>query len=345
MKRELSFPVSVVRLTGERVDYRISAVGSVEAFEHVQITARVGGAVERVLFKEGEAVKKGQLLAEIEPRRYQLAVVSAQAALARAEAGSLEAQREFERATKLQQEGVGTSADVSSWSTKIATSAAQASEAKAALGVAALNQREARVTAPIAGTIETRTVETGQYVQPGSVLATLIQRDPLLLRFQVTESEAPSLKSGMVVEFGAKGTSQRHSAKISHVAGAANDKSRMIPVLAEVSGDSSALRPGAFAEVKVPIGSEQDAIVVPETAIRPSERGFLGFVVVGDKAEERKLELGLRTEHGMVQVKHGLAKGELLVVRGGEALKDKAKVKVTERDARPGASATPVSKQ
>jgi membrane fusion protein (multidrug efflux system)/multidrug efflux system membrane fusion protein len=341
MKREMAFPVAVVRLEPTNVEYRINAVGSIEAFDHVQITARVGGAIERLLFQEGDTVKQGQLLAEIELRRYQLALNSAQASLARAEAARVEAEREHERAIKLNEEGVGTAAEVASWSTKIATSAAQAAEAKAAVGVAALNLREARVTAPISGTIETRSVETGQYVQPSTVLATLIQRDPLRLRFQVTETDAAALRESMVLEFGAKGGSQRYSARITHVGGAANEKTRMVPVLAEVLGDSSALRPGTFAEVRVPIRTEQDALVVPETAIRPSERGFLGFVVRGDVAEERKLELGLRTPEGLVQVKSGLSKGELLVIRGGEALKDKAKVKIAEQGGKPIASGSP----
>ena len=85
------------------------------------------------------------------------------------------------------------------------------------------------------------------------------------------------------------------------------------------------IRPGAFAEVTIPVG-QVSSPVVPQTAIRPSERGFLAYVVVGDAAEERVLELGLRTADGQVEVKKGLAVGEELVVRGAEALRTGAKI-------------------
>jgi multidrug efflux pump subunit AcrA (membrane-fusion protein) len=102
------------------------------------------------------------------------------------------------------------------------------------------------------------------------------------------------------------------------------------------------LLPGTFAEVTVPVGSAPDTPVIPETAVRPSERGFLAFVVEGDVAEERVLELGLRTSDGLVEVRQGLVPGEPLVVRGGEALQDGARVKVKAGSA-PGVAASGVA--
>src|SRR5688572_15685248 len=115
---EVIFPVEVRPIAMERVEYRVVAVGAVEAFENVQVTARVPGVLERLHFKEGDNVKEGALLAEIEPQRYQLAVASAQGSLARAQAAKAEAERELERAGKLAAEGVSTGAEVSTWQTK-----------------------------------------------------------------------------------------------------------------------------------------------------------------------------------------------------------------------------------
>jgi membrane fusion protein (multidrug efflux system)/multidrug efflux system membrane fusion protein len=344
-RREMRFPVAVSRITPAAVDYKVAAVGSIAAFEHIQITARVGGAVERVGFREGDVVKTGQLLAEIEPRRYQLALASALAGLQRAEVARLEAARERDRAQKLHAEGVGTSSDVAAWETKLAASSADEAQAKANVEMARLNARDARVAAPVSGTIETRAVETGQYVQPGAVLGTLIQRDPLLLRFNVAERDASALRLGMTVQLAVKGADAiPHAAKITHIGGAANEKSRMVPVVAEVTSEPQSLRPGAFAEVTVPIGASREALAVPETAIRPSERGFLAYVVDGDTAKERRLELGLRTPEGRVEVRAGLSAGELLVIRGGEALKDGVKVRVAELDGKsPPAGPRPAS--
>jgi multidrug efflux system membrane fusion protein len=335
---EVVFPVELKPVEPHRIEYRVSAVGSVEAFENVQVTARVAGVLERLHFKEGDAVKQGALLAEIEPQRFQLAVASAQATLERAKATKAEAERELERAQKLAAEGISTGIEVNTWQTKLVTAQAQEAEARAAHGMAALNLRDARLKAPLSGSIQTRSVQTGQYVQPGTVIATLIRRDPLLLRFKVTEAEAARLALGMDVNFRVSGSMTLHHAKTTFIAGAAESATRMVPVVAEVN-ENAELRPGAFAEVKVPVGTNDAALAVPETAIRPSERGFIAFVVEGNVARERIVELGLRTPDGLVEVVKGLKLGERLVVRGGEALKEGAKVKVAAARAAPSETA------
>ena len=335
---EVVFPVEVRTLAARRLEYAVAAVGAVEAFENVQVTARVAGVLERVTFKEGDTVKEGALLAEIEPQRFQLAVAAAQATLERAKAMRAEGERELERAQKLAAEGISTGAEVATWQTKLATALAQESEARAALGVAGLNLRDARMKAPFSGLIQTRSVQSGQYVQPGTVVATLIRRDPLLLRFKVTEAEASRLSLGAAAKFTVSGDQAPRAAKITFIAGSADTASRMVPVVAEIEADP-ALRPGAFAEVKVPVGANESALAVPETAIRPSERGFIAFVVDGTVAHERIVELGLRTPDGQVEVLTGLRAGDTLVVRGGEALREAAKVKVTAAKAQPSAAA------
>ncbi len=336
---DVVFPVEVRPVAAGRIQYRVTAVGSVDAFENVQVTARVAGVLERMHFKEGETVKQGALLAEIEPQRFQLAVTSAQASLESTRAAKAEAERELERAQRLAAEGLSTGAEVNTWQTKLLTTQAQEAQARATVALAALNLRDARLRAPLAGSIQTRSVQTGQYVQPGTVIATLIQREPLLLRFKVTEAEAGRLKLGMGAEFRVSGNQSTHHAKLTFIAGSAEAASRMVPVVAEIA-ENLDLRPGAFTEVTVPVGVNESALAVPETAIRPTERGFISFVVAGDVARERIVELGLRTPDGLVEVVKGLGVGDSLVVRGGEALKDGAKVRVSAAAAQ-AASAAP----
>jgi membrane fusion protein, multidrug efflux system len=169
-------------------------------------------------------------------------------------------------------------------------------------------------------------------VQPGVQLATLLRRDPLLVRFKVAEADAAQLKTGMQARFRVQSQTEEHSARIAHVAQAADDASRMVPVVAQVAPgqDHAALRPGAFAEVVVPIGATVEAAVIPEIAIRPSESGFLAFVVEDGIAKQRTLALGLRTADRKVEVRAGLKIGELLVVRGAEALRDGAAVRIVD---------------
>jgi RND family efflux transporter MFP subunit len=334
-----SFPVEVMAAEARQVEYSVSAVGSVDAFEQVQVTARVAGAVEAVRFAEGDVVKKGAPLIEIEVQRYNLAVRSAQASVERARAARMDAESILSRREKGAAEGIATQEDLQTARTKVATATADVATAESALSLAQLNLRDAYVRAPIDGTIQTRTVTTGQYVQPGTVLATLVKRDPLLLRFQVPEHESAELKPKMVARFKVRGLDRELTAEISSVAQSADMTTRMVQVVGQVSAPPPELRPGAFAEVTVPIGAKRDAPVIPQTAVRPSERGFLSFVIQDGKAQERVLELGLRTTDGLVEVKKGVVPGDAVVVRGAEALSDGVSVRIVP----PGGAGVPGS--
>ena len=340
-KGAMAFPVGVAPVASRAVEYVVTAVGSVDAFEQVQITARVAGAVEAVHFVEGDLVKTGKVLVEIEPQRFDLSARSARATMERATAAKDDAQRGLSRREKLLSEALVSAEELDAWRTKLAVAAAELSQAQAALALAQLNVRDSKVRAPADGVIQTRTVTTGQYVQAGTVLATLLQRDPLLVRFQVPEQDATSLKVDMRARFTVRGQAGTLEAKLTHVADAADPATRMVQVVAHVADPPAGLRPGAFAEITVPVGSTQDAAVIPETAVRPSERGFLAFVVRDDKAEERVLKLGLRTSDGLVEVRSGVRPGEMLVVHGAEALRDGAAVKV-QAEAAPGGGAKPL---
>jgi multidrug efflux system membrane fusion protein len=337
----LEFPVEVAPVEARSVEYSVNAVGSVEAFERVEITSRIPGAVERVHFSEGNVVGPGSLLVEIEPERYRLAVRSARATLEKAQASEAEAMTGLKRREMVnaQNPALVKEEDLDAWRTRVSTARAEVAQARSGVGLAELNLREAFVRAPAAGVIQTRNIQTGQYVQPGATLATLVRREPLLLRFQVPEQDAARIRPGMQARFSVRENARQYSAELTHVAAAADSTSRMVPVTARVDDrDRAELRPGSFAQVTVPVGSRVEAPVIPQVAVRPSERGFLAFVVEGDVARERELQLGLSTEDGRVEVRSGVKRGERLVVRGAEALRDGAKVRVTGGE---GAALTP----
>jgi len=339
----IQFPVEVARVQSENMVYAVNTVGSVEAFEKVQVTARVSGAVDRVLFAEGEFAQAGRTLVEIETERYRLAVESAQAAFEKAQASKADAEAGLKRRETVttQNPGLIPGEEVETWRTKVLTAASEVAQTRSSLNQAQLNLRDAFVKAPISGIIQTRTVQTGQFVQTGTVLATLVRRDPLLLRFRVPERDAVRIKPGQEARFRVREDSREFTAKVVHVAESADDASRLVDITANVhdTGDK-ALRPGSFAEITVPVAAVASAPVIPVSSVRPSERGFLAYVVEGDKAVERILKLGLRSPDGRVEVLSGLQGGESLVVRGAEALSNG----VTVRVAAPGAASAPAEK-
>lgn len=330
-RSRVMFPVEVAPVEVRTMVYSVGAVGSVDAFEKVQVTARVAGVVDRVLFAEGNTASVSQVLVEIEPERYRLAVESARAAYDKSLAAKADAEAGLKRreAVITQTPGLITGEEVETWRTKVRLAGSDVAQAKAALDQASLNLHDAYVRAPFSGIIQTRTVQTGQYVQVGTVLATLVRRDPLLLRFQVPERDAAQMHPGITATFKVRDDEREYSARIVHVGAAADETTRMVAVTAEVrdSGVAS-LRPGAFAEITVPVSTPHQNPVVPQTAIRPSDRGFIAYVVENDLAVERVLTIGMRTADGQAEVLAGLKPGDLLVIRGAEALRDGAPVRI-----------------
>jgi multidrug efflux system membrane fusion protein len=331
-RSKITFPVETQAVELRSLTYRVNAVGSVDAFEKVQVTARVSGVVDRILFSEGSYAKIDQILVEIEPERYKIAVEAAQANYEKAQASKADAEAGLKRRETVinQNPGLIPGEELETWRTRVLVAKSDVAQMKAALNQAALNLHDAYVRAPSSGILQTRTVQTGEYVETGTVLATLVRRDPLLLRFKVPERDAAQFRVGMPANFKIRNDEREFSSKIVHIAESADEGTRLVPVTAEVRDtNDGALRPGSFAEITVPVSSEKTSPVIPQTAIRASDKGFIAYVVENDAAVERILALGMRTADGQVEVLSGLKPGELLVIRGAEALRNGAPVRVS----------------
>lgn len=347
-KSRIEYPVEAAPVVTRSLIYTVNAVGSVDAFEKVQVTSRVSGVVDRVLFAEGNLAAVDQILVEIEPERFKLAVDVAQAAYDKALAAKADAEAGLKRRETVitQNPGLIPGEELETWRTKVRLAAADVAQTLAALNQAKLNLHDAYVRAPFRGILQTRTVQTGQYVQVGMVLATLIRRDPLLLRFSVPERSAAEIRPGQLANFKVRDNEKEYASKIVHVAAAADEGTRMVAITAEIRDTSDmALRPGAFAEITIPVSAPRTAPVIPQTAIRPSERGFIAYVVENNMAVERILAIGMRTADGQAEVLSGVVPGEMLVVRGAEALRQGAPVRVMKPGEQAAAAPSPAPKK
>jgi RND family efflux transporter MFP subunit len=339
--------VQVAPIAARQVQYNIIAPGSIDAFQQVQITARVAGAVDKVAFVEGQTVKQGDTLVLIEVDRYNVAVDQAKAALAKTIAAHQAAQAELARrqGAVAAHPGLVAGEEIEQYATSVASTQADSDAAQQTLRVAQLNLRDATVRAPFAGVIQSRTVQSGQYLQPGAVLATLLQRDPLLLRFPVTESDAPRVKAGMTAQVTLRESARTYSANIILVAAAADPTTRLVQVTATIDDTDHKywLRPGAFCDVNVPIGDARQGIVVPSLSVQPTDKGNVVYTVdSGNIAHLKSVTLGMHTPEGGVEITQGLVAGDLLVVRGFEPLSEGAPVLISDRttlDADSGAPA------
>jgi RND family efflux transporter MFP subunit len=331
----LSFPVDTYLVKAQKVSYIVQAPGTLEAFERVQVTARVAGVVDKVAFTEGQEVKTGQTLVIIDSERYALAVNSSKAALEKAQANQKDVEGQVSRREGAMQShpGLIPGEELETYRTKTLTAKADTAVAQENVKTAQLNLRDSAVRAPMDGVIQTRTVETGQYVNAGTVMATLLRQYPLLLRFNIEPQEAPRLKPGMEADFTMRETQQTFKAKITLVAGAADPTTHMVAVTAEVAADAKKywLRPGAFCDVSIDVGATRDAPVIPRGAMRATDHGYVVYVVDdNDVAQEKVVQIGMSTKDGWVEIRDGLKDGDWNVVPGGDALSPGPHVKLTK---------------
>ncbi len=304
------------------VVYSVQALGSLEAEELVRVTAEVQGAVAEVLFNEGDHVRPDTVLARIDPERYKAEAARAEAAHRRAMADWQRADADMKRRETLAQHQLVADEELNRVRLETERLAADAAAAKAALDIALQNLKRSDVRPSRAGSINTRSVDTGQFVQVGTVLATLVNIERLRLRFKVSEAESLRVKAGQTVAFRVASLGRRDfQAQVYHVGDVADPATRQVEVLAWVK-NPGVLKPGFFAEVLLSSQSHANAVVVPEGAVQASERGFVTYVVEGGVARQRLVQVGLRTGDGSVEITSGLQAGEIVVIEGSDRLAD-----------------------
>ncbi len=315
-----SLAVRTAPVVARDVVYRVQALGTLEPEELLQITAEVSGAVKEVLFNAGDEVTAGTVLVRIDPDRYRLEAERAAAAHRRALADWKRAEADLVRREALARENLVAEEELSRARQEAERLAADAASARAASEIAVQNLDRSAVRPPRGGEVNTRSVDPGQFVQTGNLLATLVDLHRLRLRFKVSESESLKATEGQTVTFrvASLGTAE-FTAHVYHVGSVADPATRQVEILAWVD-NPGVLKPGFFAEVTLATGSHKGAIVVAESAVQASERGFVVYVVESGRAKERPVKIGLRTGDASVEILSGLTGGETIVTEGSDRL-------------------------
>lgn len=331
-----ALPVRAAVVQVRDVAYSVRALGSLEADEIVQVTAEVSGAVKEVLFNAGDAVTPSTILARIDPDRYRFEAARAEAAHRRAVADWTRAKAELERREQLAREQLVADEELARARQEAERLAADSAAAKAALDIALQNHSRSEIRPLRAGVINTRSVDTGQFVQAGNPVATLVDLGRLRLRFKVSDAESLRVTRGQSVSFRVASLGNKEfSAEVFHVGEVADATTRQVEVLAWVA-NPGALKPGFFAEVDLTTTNRTAAAVVPESAIQASERGFVVYLVEEGVARLRPVQIGLRTGDGFVEVTSGLKGGETVVVEGSDRLADGIPLEIKDGPAAAG---------
>jgi len=237
----------------------IAAIGTMGAANGVNLTVEAAGIVVEVLFKANSHVNAGDVLVRLddEIQRADLAAAQTQANLD---------QQTLERARALQQRGVGTQSSLDE-----AEAAASASAARVQSLQAALNQMVVR--APFAGTIGIPRIELGQYLTPGTMVATLQNLETMRVDFTVPEQRFEELKLGQPVRLGLTEDNMPFVGKIIGIDPRIDPATRLVSVRADVTNPEGRLNPGQFVRVRVELPAEENVIAIPQTALVTSLYG------------------------------------------------------------------------
>lgn len=335
-KQTPSVPVVVAQASVKDVPVQITAVGNVEAYSSVTIKSRVEGQLIKANFKEGDEVRKGQLLFVIDPRPFEEAVRQAEANLLRDKAQLDFARADLERYDELIKEGLVSRQQYEKIRTNYESLKATVKADEAILNNSRLQLSYCYIYSPIDGKIGSPLVHTGNMIKANDTqLAVINQIVPILVRFSVPEQELFRIKKAMSegmlkTEAVVKGVDASYTAqgRVVFIDNAVDVATGTVKLKAEFPNKDKMLWPGQFVNVVLTLGVKKNAVVIPYRAVQTGQKGQYVWVVKDDKtAEMREVTTGLKFGDD-VTIEKGLNPGDTVVIDGQLRLTPGARVEI-----------------
>jgi membrane fusion protein, multidrug efflux system len=338
-------PVTAIRLVSQPVTVAEEYPAQLEASNTVEIRPRVGGVLERQAALEGQPVKAGQVLFEIDPQPYRAALAQAQAALAQAEAAKAQAQRDLARAQPLSKADALSQRELDAAVAADAATAAQVRAAQAAVTTAELNLGYTVVSAPIDGVMSRALIRIGGLVTAyTTLLTTVYQTDPLYVNFSIGEQRLlqiqrelgrapdqhnPSQRTFRVLL--ADGEELPTPAKLNFIDAAVDLRTDTLPLRLAIPNPNQLLRAGQYVKVSIQTRERPEGLLIPQRAVQElQDKNFVWIVGHDGKAQPRDVTLGARIGPDWL-VEKGLSAGDTVIVDGVQKLKPGTPVDATQQ--------------
>lgn len=314
-------PVSVTTVKAEKRDVVVTldANGTVTPLNQVDVRPQVSSVVGRVHVREGQFVKAGELLFTLDARADEVNVAKARAQLQKDEATLADAQRQFTRTQDLFRQQFVSQSAVDSNQTQVESARAVVAASRAALQATQVALGYNRIAAPSAGRVGAINVYAGSYVQPSTSLVTITQLDPIAVSFNVPQRNLGDALAGLRTG-SAPVTVQLPEAKanlvgrLQFVDSAVDAGSGSVRVKAQFDNKENRLWPGAYVTVKMGVRTLKDAVVVPQAAVIQSPRGTIVYLLEGNKAAVRRVEVAYASGNDAAVT--GLEGGERVILEG-----------------------------
>ena len=292
--------VEVFELHSSEVSRNIEVPGSVIPSEQIILYSEVSGRISQILFKEGQRVSKGQVLLKVDTdilqaQRKQLSV-------------DLSLAEKDEQRKKALLSGKAISLEVYEQSSSALASI------QAQIDLLNTQISKAAIRAPFSGIVGLRQVSDGAFITSSTPIASLVQVDPLKIEFSIAEIYAGLIKTDQQITFNRERDSTQYTANVYAFEPSVDENSRMLLVRAQMKNNNN-LIPGSFVKVKLDLGNEQNAFMIPTESIIPVMKGQKVYVIREGKVAEVMVQTGIRTAD-RIQVSGDLKEGEQILVSG-----------------------------
>ncbi|MEO5795294.1 MAG: efflux RND transporter periplasmic adaptor subunit [Rhodoferax sp.] len=327
----LPVQVTTVRVQEQNVPLYRTGIGAVSAMATVTVKARIDGQLEKVGFTEGQDVKAGQLLAQLDPRTLQAQLAQAQASRAKDQATLSNARTDLARYATLIAQDAATQQQVDTQKALVAQLDAAVQTDNAAVQYAEVQLSFTRIASPISGRVGARLVDPGNIVHAADTtgLVVINQIDPIAVQFTLPEEAVQDINRAQidskqplgVVAYDRSGTELLGTGKLTLLNNQIDTATGTVQLKGSFANPSHSLWPGQFVNVRLQLGQRQDALTVPAAAVQRSQTGTYVWTVGDDSTVANTPVHVAQIADGVATIDKGLAGGQRVVVDGQYKLK------------------------
>lgn len=346
-------PVTFSRVQLADFAVYLNGLGTVQAYNTVTVRSRVDGEITKIAFKEGQIVKQGDLLVQIDPRPFQAALDQAVAKKSQDEASLKNAQLDLKRFTDLARQDFASRQQVDTQQAQVDQFTAQIKGDQAAIDNAKTQLSYTTISAPISGRIGFRLVDQGNIVHASDTngMLSIVQLQPISVVFTAPEEDVPRINQALaagpvpVTALSSDGARSLSQGKLELVDNTVDQASGTIRMKATFENQDNVLWPGLSVSTRLLVETLKQVVVVPNDAIERGPNGLYAFVI--DDANKVEMHDIKVSQEGADQsvVAQGLSAGQKIVVAGQYRLQEGSAVAATEAKAPAPASSSPVPGQ
>jgi len=340
-----AMPVGAAKVAAGDINITLNALGTVTPLRNVTVSAQISGQLLEVKFKEGQKVQQGDVLAEIDPRPYQAALMQAEGALARDQALLANSKIDLERYQTLFKQDSIAKQQLDSQDSLVHQYEGTVKSDQAQIQTAKVNLTYTKINAPVGGRVGLRMIDPGNNVQNGGGIIVITQLSPIDVLFTLAEDSLPPVLKKMhsgtplaVDVYDRSGQTKLQTGVLASLDNQIDTATGTVKAKAEFANADESLFPNQFVNVRVLLDVVHDATVIPTSALQRGANGLFVYVIATDRSVSvRAIKTG-PTEGERVAVTSGLQIGETIVTDGADKLREGSKVELPG-DAPPAANA------